>query len=203
VRKPRNNSVDGRRENRPISGSVLVHLHQSRYSSAGVKIDPQSIAMESAFQPRRNHRNRGLEGFKAEGCHTTSLVFYLRGRYGFDLTVHRRFIPPTSYKIDIIPPFELPGPVISSFPTLYLTKTQFFFGELCGLRADFSSGVRKIGFEDEGSMGAPSQANGLNSDLEPVSNMAIHANFGFNIDFSAPVEKTPLQMVLKQQTENY
>ena len=52
-------------------------------------------------------------------------------------------------------------------------------------------------------MGAPSQVNGLNSDLEPVSNMAIHANFGFNIDFSAPVEKAPLQMVLKQQTENY
>jgi hypothetical protein len=158
--------------------------------------------MDSAFQSGRNCRNRGLEAFEAEGCDIISLVFHLRGQYGFDLTVRGRFVPPTSYKMDTIPPLELPEPAMGSFPTIGLDEDSIF-GEPGGLSAAFSSGVRKTALGGEGSMAAPSQANGLNADLEPVPNVTTSANFGFNIDSSAQVEKVPLQMVPEQQTENY
>jgi hypothetical protein len=143
-----------------------------------------------------------LEGFEAEGCDITSLVFHLRGQYEFDLTVHGRFVPPTSPKMDTIPQLELPEPAIGSFPTIGLDEDSIFGGP-GELRAAFSSGVRKTALEDECSMTAPSQASGLNADLEPVSNMIVHSNSGFNIDFSARVKKVPIQMVPEQQTENY
>jgi hypothetical protein len=158
--------------------------------------------MDSAFQSERNCRNRGLEGFEAEGCDITSLVFHLRGQYEFDLTVHGRFVPPTSHKIDTIPPLELPEPAIGSSSTIGLDEGSILGGH-GGLRAAFSSGVGNTVLEDESSMAAPGRANGLNADLEPVPNMKIHSNSGFNIDFSAQVEKVPLQMVPEQQTENY
>ncbi len=84
--------------------------------------------MDSTFQSGRNCRNRGLEGFEAEGCDITSLVFRLRGQYEFDLTVHGRFVPPTSHKIDTIPPLELPEPALGSFSTSGLDEGSIFGG---------------------------------------------------------------------------
>lgn len=158
--------------------------------------------MDSAFQSGRNCRNRVLEGFEAEGCNITSLVFHLRGQYEFDLTVHGRFSPPTCHKIYTIPPLELPEPAIESFPTIGLGEDSVFRGH-GGLRAAFSSGIDKTALEDEGSMAAPCQANGLNADPVHVPNMTIHTNSGVNNDFSAEVEKVPLRMVSERQTEKY
>jgi len=97
---------------------------------------------------------------------------------------------------------ELPEPAIGSSSTIGLDEGSILGGH-GGLRAAFSSGVGNTVLEDESSMAAPGRANGLNADLEPVPNMKIHSNSGFNIDFSAQVEKVPLQMVPEQQIENY
>jgi hypothetical protein len=166
-------------------------------------MDPQSITMDSTFKSGRNRPDRGLGGFEAGGCDITSLVFQRRGQYGFDLTVHRRFVPPTSSKIDTIPLLELPGPLMSSSPTIGLDE-DLIFGEPGGVRTSFLSGVHEATLEHDDPMPTPSQANRLNADLEPVPNVKIHANnFGFNINFSTQVEKSLVQMVPEQQTENY
>jgi hypothetical protein len=82
---------------------------------------------------------------------------------------------------------ELPGPLIGNSPTIRLNEDSIF-KEPGRVRTSFLSGAHETSLEDEDPMPTPSQANGLNADLEPVPNVNIHANnFRFNINFSTQV----------------
>lgn len=152
--------------------------------------------MESTFE---SGRDRGVEDSEAGTCDITSFIFHLHGQHGFDITIQRRFIPPTPNKLDAIPPLELPGPALSDFSSIGIDEDSIH-RELGGLGAAFSSGIRK---STENSAAAPSQAKEINADLEHVPNVTIRSNSGFKIDFSVQIGKCPLQIVPEQQSENY